>query len=75
MSFVVLKKQQKLKSSARKKIKFLLFLTKPQKISLIYGNNSVVIDFHKNKKIEMRCNTWKKEITCCSLKTTKFLFK
>ena len=59
-------KPQKMNTFKWKKIKFILFLTKPQKISLICGNESVVIDFQKTKKIELTSNTSKKAISCFS---------
>jgi len=62
----VFTKSQKLNSFTWKKIKFILFLTKPQKISLICGNDSVVIDFQKTKNIELTSNTSEKAISCFS---------
>jgi hypothetical protein len=63
-NFYFLTKPSKLKMSfAWKKTKFVLFLTKAQKISLIYGNNVVVTDFRKNKNTKLKCNTWKKAIS------------
>jgi hypothetical protein len=65
-SYIVFTKPQKMNTFTWKKIKFILFLTKPQKISLICGNESVVIDFQKTKKIELTSNTSKKAISCFS---------
>jgi len=52
---------QKIKTNTSKKTWFLLFLQNHKKWSVIHGKDSILIDFHKNTKIELKCNTWKND--------------
>jgi len=54
-----------------KKTIFIVFQNIIKNEVLIHGKNTVVIDFNKTKKIELKCNTWKKDKFCCLNKATK----
>jgi hypothetical protein len=45
-----------------KKYNLYCFSHDHKKWSVVRGKNSVVIEFHKNRKFELKYNTWKKDI-------------
>jgi len=47
-----------------KKTIFIVFQNIIKNEVLIHGKNTVVIDFNKTTKIELKCNTWRKDKFC-----------